>query len=516
MDMDIHNDNKTRLALVIALVMVFALFGVVQAYAAESDFSEVSLSTLEAITDASDVKPIMYFEPDYFGLNSGNYPVNGGEYKLDNPNFNELLGRGPHGGYDTTTSKCGVCHSAHAAQSTTDAGGDFVDRHLIREGATGCEYCHLTGSVIGGSGQELIGEKSSSIVYPAVTVDGEIGMGGAGHAITGEAVDAIPASDIEDFVLTCTSCHTVHGSVAGAWLPTDFWGPDGQDGNPATDDTTDVNGYKLLRANPSGVGDPAPNSGPAVGNYVADTDTVNQYTYSVWCATCHNQALKAQTVVLSEDATFTVDEDNGSAGIHDSSKKIAVDIDGSHDSVTNGIYSGPTQCYSCHRAELPDTEEFYDFDDATLAKIRARGYFPGTEAELDENIKCSRCHYGTADFAYAAASGHSYDWPHADASGGKALLGTWTRDEANVASEGELVAFSPTAPSNWVTEPTEYYVCRRCHVSDIANGDAALTSDPQIFTISYHDHFHTFTFSDADGTTGSLEATYSPGYPVTP
>ncbi|MCL2745914.1 MAG: hypothetical protein FWE48_02305, partial [Coriobacteriia bacterium] len=100
----------------------------------------------------------LVFGPAYMFPSDGNqYTFTAGENP--HPGF-ELRGRGPHGGYTTTSAKCATCHSAHSAVTTEDPndvrapGSSSVNlasranASLTRAGSTGCEYCHLTGTPI--------------------------------------------------------------------------------------------------------------------------------------------------------------------------------------------------------------------------------------------------------------------------------------------------------------------------------------------------------------------------------
>jgi hypothetical protein len=501
------------LCAVLCLVVCGLLCVTSIAAAADGDFSNVSLKKLDTPTTGDQAAPaLMYFEPNDFGDGTATkYPANGSDYTTSTPANASQIGRGPHGGYDTTTSKCGVCHAAHTAQTTTDGAGNSIDRHLTRTGSSGCEYCHLDGSVLG-AGSTTGSKAGNAPVYSNrdYSLDDpdsstlNAGAGG-GHAITGTQVNIPASSDPANpgqplkATLSCASCHVVHGAVAGAWLPTDFWGSDGQYGNG---ETTDKYGYKLLRANPAGVGDAAATKGPNdATNPVTDPRAVNQYTLSVWCVTCHNKASSTQ------DTTVTVQYFTQSGNdVHDATQRLSVDetVTGAHDSTMNGVYSGPTQCYSCHRGNLSASPESQglaadvNLDASVRQKLIDLGYLPGAnDAERDDNRICSRCHYGTADYVLDRILNTASDWPHSTDAGTN-MLGNFAYESATTTATVQAV------PTGDVAQPRKY-VCQRCHLADATH--------PSSMTISYHKPAHTFTFAGS-GAEGSLESSYSPGYPT--
>jgi len=465
-------------ALLVCVVFLLASTG---AFAAS--FDSISLKTMDAVT-ADDVQPVMYFEPEYFGAGFAAFPSNGDQYVPGGgTSSNTSVGRGPHGGYSTTSSKCGVCHAAHSAYSDSEGLGS--DRHLLRQGSTGCEYCHLSGSVIDGAGGA-----SNRIVYTGGSgvSDLEKGSGRSGHEISGSEV-TIPVSNGHEITLTCASCHMVHGANTG-WLPDDFWGSPGQYANS---ETTAKFGYKLLRSDPLGAGYPALTHASGSYSLATDTEVINQYTMNVWCANCHDKAVVSWPSVESQATTFTAEGTPHETAYASATPEAgALRPDGKHASVLKGIYSGSGQCYSCHRGDLlaPDASTASGVNavasTAELASFRSLGYYPlaaNSLAEQDHNLECSACHFGTADYAFAKALGS--DWPHMS-NGDVKILGSNDDAGYTVASDA----------------------CARCHVSD--------ENEAGLLWISQHYIDHTYIFSELIETIGSLEASYSPGYTPTP
>ena len=387
-------------------------------------------------------------------------------------------GRGPHGGYDTTSTKCLTCHSA-----THNATGDGGANALLL-GSTGCEYCHLTDAP-GASGTE---------VYRAT--DGKTDQGAfvqaeaSGHFLG--IVSSVPASTIElaggSAVLTCSTCHAVHGSTAGIWRPADFYGSE-----VAT--PTSMVGYKFLRANPSSTwraaGDPGntpvPNgSDVAVDDAVIDTAVVNQFALSVWCANCHDAAFQDQQVVLdngmlSVEDTFTVSGSLPFSSVHatsgDQSIADGYQVGMSHRSPSPGVYTGAAQCYTCHRGGLTA--------DGTCDPVALDGV-SGIFADAFINsgkTKCARCHYGYANYAVDANRLASIaDFPHSSA-GDIKLLGDFSLDAGDPYRSGAIASHAGLRTMD--TQQLRASACGRCHVDNVKDSGT-------LFDLSYHSISHAY------------------------
>jgi len=458
----------------------------------------------------------MYFEPSYYASGATKFPSNANQYVVDgDPLLSgpEGIGRGPHGGYTTASSKCGVCHAVHSAYASSASA--IENSHLTR-GAGGCEYCHLNGSIVGNP-------LSAKVVYTGGVEGGpsnlEKGNAGerSGHEISGEPVIIPASSDEQEITLSCSTCHMVHGVTHG-WMPTDFWGAEGQFGN---NETTADSGYKLLRANPGGGANPVPNAvSGAIGAPAVDPAQVNQYTMSVWCESCHDAAVKVQSAT-SEETSFTANTTKDAKGWH-ATDPLATnlpegsDINGPHSTVLTGVYSGPGQCYTCHRGGLPaDPDAEAPNALAPFNRYRGLGYYQVTSAsspaarraQQQRNLKCSRCHFGTADYAFFSPGS---DWPHMSNDGGASLLGDWTRNR--VAGDGDkpgdavpVLSSVPGAdfPGNATT-----YACQRCHIRP--------DNDFDVYFMSHRVPDHTFNFLEFKKSIGRLGHRYSPGHKELP
>ncbi len=129
-----------------------------------------------------------------------------GEYTRANGYFS-----GPHGGYQTTTNKCAVCHSTHYA-----TGSFMLLRANSREAA--CDYCHGGG---GGSTINIQMDNEYKDMSDPTTqttgiaeFDGGSGLG-TGHTL---GYDGLAPADIKPAYETggfaCFDCHSPHGNSA--------------------------------------------------------------------------------------------------------------------------------------------------------------------------------------------------------------------------------------------------------------------------------------------------------------
>jgi len=521
------------------LVVTVCATVVVAVPAFAANVSEISISGLGA-SGAGVYKGAFgdtrFAEPEHFGGTF--FPRDGNQYVWRDSGGNtlpvsfELRGRGPHGGYITTSAKCSVCHSAHAspveAPSSSLISAISSINSLTRAGSTGCEYCHLTGSPI----------DSNAIVYHGGDGVSQTTGLDSGHSL-GLGM-TVPASTLGTVDMTCTTCHVVHGAAAAMWTPSEFWqggvtdplglGPNAGNfadaGQFENNETVDELGYKMLRTNPSGRQNGAvpESSANLPDNPATSVDQINQYTLGIWCANCHNsaynpmedsRALATNGVFDSMTTTFTALDP---ALVHNQNGGFAEGYDGTviddpHSSVFYGVYSGPGQCYTCHRGDLnlawPTTATWgpngviEPIDDADnpdldeLARFRALGYFeleptstPASQtADQAHNLACSSCHFGTADYARWASGS---DWPHRSPDGDIALLGL-------------IEAGDPPADPAELTN-----FCARCHV-DVSDE----TQVPNNFVISQHYIEHSQP-DTVGGLLGLLQGILSPGTLNTP
>lgn len=176
---------------------------------------------------------------------------------------------GPHGGYATTTNKCATCHSVHNAPF----GG-----LLLLPGATvkaTCETCHDgTGGfgVYGALAMRGIETSATHSVESTNVIPG-------GDPASGASITAIFGS--LSGMLTCTDCHSAHGTdVVAAFA--------GDRARGASSLGTAAVSSRLLKRQPT-----------------TATQTVDVYG-SDWCGGCHQGRLSGSGVGGSHPVESTI------------------------------------------------------------------------------------------------------------------------------------------------------------------------------------------------------------------
>ncbi len=159
--------------------------------------------------------------------------------------------------------------------------------------------------------------------------------------------------------------------------------------------------------------------GPVAGDESGsdrDANAVNTAALSVWCADCHNLNI------------------GGSYELADVELGFKAHTERTHPAPYVGAFSGPGQCYSCHRADLPP---------------------------VASGDACSQCHYGTGNYAVnrfdsGAVEYVDSDFPHSGEADGYKMLGSYSVDVAGL---------NPTVIDETVTVGPDNLdaVCQRCH-----------------------------------------------------
>lgn len=155
-----------------------------------------------------------------------------------------LQGSSPHGGYSSTTVKCGVCHAVHGAAVTASSG---LDPELLLQDAVSeaCNYCHVGGA--GGYTQVYGGDPAN---YSGTDLPNAHNVYLDGATVVG---------------VTCSKCHQVHGAAgqmtANSYLTT-----------------------KILRGDKI-YDEFAPNYDPVARAPLSTDDSSTALTK--WCAGCH-------------------------------------------------------------------------------------------------------------------------------------------------------------------------------------------------------------------------------------
>jgi hypothetical protein len=419
-----------------------------------------------------------------------------GGYAMFDDTANLLYTASPHGGYDTTTNKCKVCHAVHRAE-----GAYYLLRADSQDDA--CDYCHIGGSAhspmvvydLNAAGKytpngHTIGAcatiPDSTVYQEAVPVtlssyDCETGSPttedievrsydaeknsmyrfSRHHAQSAAGTGRSGYLKIGPLSLRCMNCHQPHNATDMVWTTERVYDWFGISTGPAAP-------YKLLRAYPSGTttgpansygyydasqavrvpettltagvnystkvgmefvvaatGRTAPNW--VTQNFYRDGETastlnpqgspasVTNLALSVWCADCHNLNIGFRTNLNSPELGFKAHTER------------------THPVPYTAGHGGPSQCYTCHRNDLPPRNSGFD--------------------------ACSQCHYGTGSYwaARVSVSNPNFtdsDFPHSGRDTDHKLLGSYSiQDQANWS----------TLVTTTITEDNLDAVCLRCH-----------------------------------------------------
>lgn len=499
-----HGGKTVRKALFITLVAtVFVVAFASSAFAVTPDASTPATFTPSQWTYQDLADAAAKYEGGYKAYDGTETVPGGGDYQ------------NPHGGYDTSTNKCKVCHAVHRAE-----GAYYLLRADSQDDA--CDYCHIgsahsskvvydlnsagkattNGHTIGASTYipdstvaqwtEVVTLETADANGDPLTEDIEVRAydeakndmyrfarhHGHSEATGSNRRNYVP---IGPLALRCMSCHQVHNAEAMTWRVRSVTDSHGQQ-----DET--VAGYKLLRQFPSGtfVGTTDTYGQISIGNistvpestltagvnfdnvramgadpgaltfrgrsynmpmWVAQSfdgehdrnendaeeaiaAAVNNGTLSVWCADCHNLNIGGWEHLANEELGFKAHTER------------------THPAPYTGSHSGPGQCYSCHRNDLP----------------RINGYDPVTMAAEGTADSCSQCHYGTGNYYEnrqdeANVEYETSDFPHSGEDGDYKMLGSYSI--VPIAAYG---GSATTIDNNVaVTADNLDAVCIRCH-----------------------------------------------------
>lgn len=425
-----------------------------------------------------------------------------GSYKAFDDQTTDMYAN-PHGGYDTTTNKCKVCHAVHRAE-----GAYFLMRADTQDDA--CDYCHIGGSAhslkvvydlndagkattnghtIGASAaipDSSVDQWLEDVTLSTVNEDGtpltevvkvrryEVAKNKMYRYARHHGQSAVGTGRsgylrIGPLALRCMNCHQPHNAKNMVWRPTDF-------NNPTTQIAS---GYKLLRKMPSGsmapwasinsygnvdathtVSVPESTMTPENTGHDAESGSTNwtdgkNTIYTAYegvtdPAHMHGADRDPQTVNQYALSPWCADCHNLNIGYwkHLTHEELGYKshADRTHPAPYTGAYNGPAQCYSCHRNDLPEN--------------------PTTSAYDATRASCERCHFGTgtyktyrqSDSANLVAS----DFPHSGQNNSIKLLGAWLT-EADPTKTSNIWKDTIGATAN-VNASTIDGVCLRCHV----------------------------------------------------
>ncbi len=411
----------------------------------------------------------------------------------------------PHGGYDTATNQCKVCHAVHRA------GGSYSLMRADSE-SDACVYCHVGGSAHsaktvydanpGGMNTSVGHAIGSTAVVPDSSVEETLdvlevpSVDASGNPAT-ETVYARRADPSQNRIfrlsrrhsqgppgdlssgylrvgptaLTCLSCHQPHNSPDISWRPMSFPG----------DATRTASGYKLLRASPSGSiwgpdDMPYGGGGPSTVSYTTD-GMKGLKAYADFATTGY---VNAPNVIRSPETTLTPET-------HGPGKTIWTSPDWGHsetstpgparDPAAVNQYALSVWCADCHNlavgywreGEIADlAEPAHETSRTHPAPFVGANNGPGqcyschraglspepADAAYDSgSVQCEKCHYGTGSYAVdpERTSASGADFPHSAETSGTKMLGAWA-----IGASGSV---EPTQ----ITQSNLDLVCLRCH-----------------------------------------------------
>lgn len=557
-----HGGQTVKKAMFLALTAVFVLGLVATAYAVPP--SVISANPADLGQSAWTYKDLhdstAKYEGGYAAFNGAgtSYATTSSAYGDTNPATMNMTA-GPHGGYNTTTNKCKVCHAVHRAE-----GAYYLLRADSQDDA--CSYCHVgsahsskvvydlnpdgiyttNGHTIGAQAQipdssidqsatlvtlsttdangnaltEDIRVRSydtaknqmfrfarhhgQSPVSSWVTIPGVTPMSNDGLYVTSSSRSGY--TKVGPLALRCMNCHQPHNAVNEVWRPRAFAPFNSTNYSTMVDGAFMTSGYKLLRRYPSAttVGIASTTGTDSAGNAVdafwssnqivkaiEDTaspggnfsqnrsaeftyaengvtrraplwiaqdiespnpatyapgtgvyrypSTVNNMTLSYWCADCHNLNIGGFEKLTAQELGFKAHTER------------------THPAPYVGSYSGPGQCYSCHRNDLAPKMGLTAASNPVTDSAGAAHATPNDPYGASRN-SCTQCHYGTNDYYAERVSAITYarsDFPHSGKPSDIKLLGSYSV-AADGSSQGTITAAVIT-PNNLDA------VCIRCH-----------------------------------------------------
>jgi len=389
----------------------------------------------------------------------------------------------PHGSFSTTGNNCGICHGEHLAE-----GAYFMIRSDSRDDA--CSYCHVGGSaysklaVYSLSDSGIAAPNGHTIGASPVIPDSSVYQWTEDVSLTITDADGNEITEtirvrrydskrnkifrfarrhghdapgdgpngylrVGPMPLGCTSCHQPHNAKDLIWRPVAL-----EDGSRLE------NGYKMLRASPSGSiygaaningpegdtwtesydeGMPAwepyiefePESGKVYVNasniirvpettMTADNTGYGHTIYTAFEGVAESRRQgphsDPQTVNQYALSPWCADCHNLNIGYFKQSARAELGYkshsDRTHPVPYKGAHNGPGQCYSCHRNDMPIE--------------------PGVSYYSDEGTVCESCHFGTGSYKLVSddlngdgITGDSSDFPHSGTSDSIKLLGNY-------------------------------------------------------------------------------------------
>jgi predicted CXXCH cytochrome family protein len=246
---------------------------------------------------------------------------------------------GPHMGYTSTSRKCQSCHQVHAAPAA-----QLLPAETVKDT---CNVCH-DGTGGGGVYGTLIARNITPAGQHRIGVTRTVP---GGDPVTG--LDKDMAFSAEGGYLTCTDCHTPHGSdVVAAFT--------GDRARTGSDLSTPTISTRLLKKRPGGI-----------------TYDVNEYGSS-WCLACH-QGRGEMTTPLVDNHPVATD----TVAVYNRLTRMASDNMGA----------------ATQTASLGGSNRGYLMTRATLGILGAKGAGP----------ICQQCHEDSRDVGQLRADGTQAD-----------------------------------------------------------------------------------------------------------
>jgi hypothetical protein len=526
---------RTIFVIVLAAILVLATAGV--ALAADPTVIGANGASAWTYKDLQDTTA--KYEGGYAAFDDGtNYSKDVGD---GTPGQTDATG--PHGGYNTTTNKCKVCHAVHRAE-----GAYYLLRADSQDDA--CSYCHVgsahssrvvydlnpdgmyttNGHTIGAQSyvpDSSIRQTAQNLTLSSTDADGNpisqtikvrsydtekvqmyrffrqhgqsaVSYNRAGTPdtwgaplVTGTARSGY--QKIGPLALRCMSCHQPHNATNEVWRPRTFTAFTSANYSTAVDGPNSTTGYKLLRRSPAGQTYGAPSftaagetteyyggnqvikaledtakagvnysqNNSAEFTYVENGVTraaplwiaqdihdsgsetgvyrypakVNEMALSYWCADCHNLNVGGTQELTNVELGFKAHNER------------------THPAPYYGAYTGPGQCYSCHRNDLPPQM-------GLTAAADPRGL--GSPAAINAGREsCTQCHFGTGDYYQVrknAATMQNSDFPHSGRPTDIKLLGSY-----NISNGNTTGGWTPVYNTATITDTSLDQVCLRCH-----------------------------------------------------
>jgi hypothetical protein len=415
----------------------------------------------------------------------------------------------PHGGYDTTTNKCKVCHAVHRAE-----GAYYLLRADSQDDA--CDYCHIGGSAhsskvvyVNGKGtssghtigastyipDSSVAQWTEEIVLSTVDANGNplseivsvraydeakndmyrfARHHGHSEATGGARRNYVPVGPL---ALRCMSCHQVHNADAMTWQTQAVVD------NHGTQDPANVSAYKLLKQFPSGtfVGTTDDYGQIALANISLVPETtltagVNYDAVRAMGAEPTALNLLRGTTPRAYNKPMWVASDHAFWGEHGDPNGGEPDLEQSSAAAVNQLALS-VWCADCHNLNIGgwdhlDAPElgFKSHTERTHpAPYTAAHSGPGQcyschrsdLSPIATGDNCSQCHYGTGNYYQdRIVENVASDFPHSGDS--YKLLGNYSVD---IPAGGLVYGQSATTIKTGVTIGPNNLdaVCLRCH-----------------------------------------------------